>query len=501
VNILKEHLRITIETLHRHGASQHEIARRIGVDRKTIRNYTRKVNSSGVATGSTNIKGLSAGTHQRSPAAGACSACEAHRAWIEAQVQQGRNAQSIYQDLVEKYAFAHRYNSVKRFVRTLKRIDPQRFDVLECEPGEEAQVDFGQGALTMHSSGKYRRPLLFVMTLKYSGKSFRRVVWKGNQQVWAQLHEQAFRKFGGSVRYVVLDNLKQGVSRADLYEPELNPVYTALLAHYSAVADTCRVRDPNRKGTVESAIRHTQDTALKGRKFQSIEEQNAFLDHWEERWAAPRIHGRKKRQVMKMFVEEERPRLQPLPLDSFRFFKHGSRIVDDSGLVQIEGSYYTALPAALHSQVNVRIYEDEIEILGPTGEVLRRHEKRKHQGEFCIPKADRLFNPSRETARLVDEMNKIGTHTAALARIIFEKRGRPGQRLIYALAQLSRTHQRDDIEAVCAHVLANGTASYRNIKRALEQRAAAAVESQAPMQLVQADRTPSALRSACARSE
>ena len=68
--------------------------------------------------------------------------------------------------------FEHRYNSVKRFVRGLKSRDPERFDVLESLPGE-AQVDFGLGAVTLKANGKYRRPYLFVMTLKYSGKSFR----------------------------------------------------------------------------------------------------------------------------------------------------------------------------------------------------------------------------------------------------------------------------------------------------------------------------------------
>ena len=70
---------------------------------------------------------------------------------------------------------------------------PERFDVLEFLPGEEAQVDYGQGALTLTAGGKYKKPYLFVMTLKYSGKSFRKVVWKTSQEVWAQLHEEAFR--------------------------------------------------------------------------------------------------------------------------------------------------------------------------------------------------------------------------------------------------------------------------------------------------------------------
>jgi transposase len=180
----------------------------------------------------------------------AVSACEIHREWIEQQVQLGRNAQSIYQDLVERSGFPHRYNSVKRFVRALKAREPERFDVLECLPGEEAQVDYGQGALTRLPNGKYRRPYLYVTTLKYSGKSFRKVAWKADQESWARLHEEAFRTFGGSVQYVVLDNLKQGVIRPDLYEPAINPVYAAMLAHYGAVADATRVADPNRKACV-----------------------------------------------------------------------------------------------------------------------------------------------------------------------------------------------------------------------------------------------------------
>jgi transposase len=301
LNVLKSHLRITIETLLAKGASQHEIARRTGVDRKTVRRYQA---NSPMATGSGVGEGQNPPPRPPALPKHSSSACEPHRAWIEAQVGLGRNATSIYQDLVELFGFEQRYNSVKRFVRGLKARDPDRFDVLESLPGEEAQVDFGLGAPTRKANGRYGRPSLFVMTLKYSGKSFRKVVWTADQESWGRLHEEAFRTFGGSVAYAVLDNLKSGVIRPDLYEPELNPVYAAMLAHYGVVADTCRISDPNRKGTVENAIQHTQDTALMGRRFDSVEAQNDWLAHWEERWAAPRIHGRKKRQVLAMFEEE-----------------------------------------------------------------------------------------------------------------------------------------------------------------------------------------------------
>jgi hypothetical protein len=173
-------------------------------------------------------------------------------------------------------------------------------------------------------------------------------------------------------QYVGLDNLKEGVIRPDIYDPQLNPRYAQMLQHYGVVADPCRVCDPNRKGTVENAIQHTQSTALKGRKYEAIETQNAWLAHWEERWAAPRIHGRKKRQVLEMFREEQ-PYLRPLPLQAFRYYKPGVRMVDDAGVVQVEGSYYAASPAPLYSKVQVRICDQEIEIYRADGQLLRRH--------------------------------------------------------------------------------------------------------------------------------
>ena len=479
---MKAHLRTTIETLLSCGASHREIKRRTGVDRKTIRRYALASNSPGVATGSAGIPEQTPPPRPPAPAEGAplsaapssptgTSACEPHRTWIESQLQLGRNAQSLYQGLVEQRDFEHRYNSVKRFVARLKARAPERFDVLEFLPGEECQVDYGQGAPALWKPGQYKRPYLFVMTLKYSGKSFRKVVWKTDQEIWARLHEEAWRSFGGCCQYVVLDNLKEGVLRPDIYEPELNPVYAAILKHYGVVADPCRVGDPDRKGTVENAIQHTQGTALKGRKFDSIEDQNAWLAHWEERWAAPRIHGRKKRQVLEMYREEQ-PHLRALPLEGFRCFKSGTRTVDDAGLVQVEGSYYAALPAPLHSAVQVRIYSREIEILDAAGVVLRRHPKSEHKGQFVIGREDRIFNPSRETARLLAKAAKIGPNTEQVAQKLFAHLGRPGQRALYGLTNLARTHKCADIEAVCTRFLDVECISYAAIRRALERQAA-----------------------------
>jgi transposase len=477
VNVLKPNLRISIQTLLQAGKAQREIARMVGVDPRTVRRIEREAKCPGVATGFSAGKAdfLGQNAPPRPPApkpVATPSACEMHREWIESQVLLGRNAMSIYQDLVEGRGFTNAYNSVKRFVSVLKAREPERFDVLDALPGEEAQVDFGQGALTRLPNGKYRRPHLFVMTLKYSGKSFRKVIWKADQESWARLHEEAFRTFGGCVQYVVLDNLKQGVLRPDLYEPAINPVYAAMLAHYGAVADAARVADPNRKGTVENAIQHTQSTALKGRKFESIEEQNTWLARWEERWAAPRIHGRKKRQVLAMFAEEK-PALKVLPAMRFRYFRETSNTVDDSGLVQVLRSYYAAIPAAPGDIVTVRLYDHDVEIFDGTGTLLRRHPRSTEPGHFEMQESDRIFNPSRETVRLLAKAAKLGPHSLELARDIFLRLGRSGQKALYGMTNLPRHHAKEDIESAAKRVLSLSRPTYHALKTILEHQAAA----------------------------
>jgi transposase len=150
-------LRISVRTLLDAGKSQREIERVLGVDRKTIRRIQQQSKSPGVPTGNCAGKtGETAETSEQNPPprpptqkpVATPSACELHREWIESQVALRRNAMSIYQDLCEKFGFTHQYTSVKRFVARLKAREPERFDVLDALPGEEAQVDFGQGALT-----------------------------------------------------------------------------------------------------------------------------------------------------------------------------------------------------------------------------------------------------------------------------------------------------------------------------------------------------------------
>lgn len=495
MNVLKPSLQTTIKTLLSKEISQREIGRKTGIDRKTIRRYARLCDLSvteqaddlksptslEVATGSEDSDVENPPPRPPAPEPKmpkyVRSACESQREWIEEQVRRGRNAMAIYQDLVELFGFAHRYNSVKRFVRLLRKKDPEQYDRLEFLMGEEAQVDYGQGAPAIHSSGKYRRPRLFIMTLKYSGRAFRKVVWNSSKETWCRLHEEAFRYFTGCPQYVTLDNLKEGVIKPDIYEPELNPLYGAMLKHYSVTADPARVGDSDRKGTVENAVKYTQNTGLKGRKFESIEAQNDWLLHWEDRWASRRIHGRVKRQVEELF-EEERSYLQLLPLMSFRYFQQETRTVYDDGTIQVGNSYYAASPAPIGREVVIRIYDDQVEILDPVCmEVIRRHPKSRRPGSLLLDPADRIFNPSRETDRLLAQAECIGPHSFDLCERWFKEEGRCGQRRMYALVNLVRHYAACHVEKAAEVAEHNGIRSSKAIRRMVESMAA---EAEAP---------------------
>lgn len=487
VNVLKPHKRNDVLALVRAKISYREIERRLGVRRETVARYAQEAGLCEEKPKAATLTEVATGfVVQNRPAEAtrppafwevlpvrapkrAQSACVPHQKWIEDQVLLGRNAVAIYQDLAERFGFTHRYNSVKRFVRSLKRKAPEVYDVLEFLPGEEAQVDYGQGALTLHpKTGRYRRPRLFVMTLRYSRRSFRKVVWESSKITWARLHEEAFRYFGGCTQYVVLDNLKEGVLKSDIYLPQLNATYAAMLAHYGVVADPARVQDPDRKGTVEKAIDHTQSTCLKGLKFNSIDEQNERLRDWEQNWASKRVHGRAKRQVEEMF-QEERPHLNALPLAGFRYFEQEERTVWSDTLVEVKGSYYHAPPEFIGQRVPVRIFESTIEILSPvTLEVARRHVRSTRKGKFNIDDKDRIFNPCRDTYRLFQQADEIGEATGKLARIMFADEGRPGQRRVMALVALARKFAHEEIERASARTLARGGRRGHIVKRLLQ---------------------------------
>jgi transposase len=415
----------------------------------------------------------------RSPSA---SACGPYRDAIELALSGGRNAMAIWQDLVDTYGFAAGYQSVRRFVTKLRgKQTPVACAVIETAPGEELQVDYGTGPMVRDPhSGKYRRTRLFVLTLGYSRKSVRLLVSRSSSQIWAELHEKAFRRLGGCTRVVVLDNLREGVLAPDIYDPLLNPLYRDVLQHYGTVPLPCRVGHADRKGKVESGVGHAQKTPLKGLRFESLEEAQTYLDHWEARWADTRIHGTTKRQVAVMFTEE-RPFLLPLPVEPFRYYQYGERTVHLDGCVEVEAAYYSAPPGWIGRCVQVQWDSRQVRLLNPdNGQLLREH-LRQARGRHRIQDEDRPKKTPPSTVQLLCRAGKAGLQIGALCRGMHDQHGETAVRRILGVLSLAKKYGATTVNDACAAALEMGVCDYRFVRRYLER------NPQLPLSLRQVD--------------
>ena len=404
----------------------------------------------------------------RAPAA---SACEPYRDLIVEAVMRGRNAVAIYQDLVDDHGFRSGYASVGRFVRKLRgTAAPEARVVIETAPGQEAQVDYGEGPMVRdRESGKYRRTRLFVFTLGYSRKSVRLLAWKSSVRIWAELHERAFRRIGGATAVVVLDNLREGVITPDIYDPALNPLYRDVLAHYGVVGLPCRVRDPDRKGKVESGVGHAQKTPLAGLRFENLEEAQTYLDRWETNWADTRIHGTTKRQVLAMFAEEK-PHLRELPVEPFRYYQYGERTVHLDGCVEVEAAYYGAPPGWIGCAVQVQWDGVRVRLLDPkTGQLLREH-LRQERGRHRIQDEDRPSKTPQTTTVLLTRTRIAGKHIGALCAEIHREGGEPGVRRILGVMSLAKKYGAPIVDDAAKAALELGAPNYRFLRRYLERR-------------------------------
>jgi len=453
------------------GWSYRRIQRETGVDRGTVARYDprREPKSAKVPTGPT-------ANAARVPT-GPQSACEPYRHIIEAAATKGLSAQRIWQDLREDCHFSHGYDSVKRFVRRLKRHRPEVVAVMEHPPGEEAQVDFFQGPPTLDpENGKWRRPWIFRMILSCCGHSYEEPLWRQEKVPFMRAHENAFLDFGGVPHVVRLDNLKAGVARACLYDPDIAELYAAFAKHWGFIPLPCRPRHPQEQGVVERGGGYLKNNALKGRKFNSLEELDAFLKHWNRTVARVRIHGRTRKQVYTHFLEVEKPALKPVPAERFSFFEVGTRSVHPDGYVEVDRAYY-AVPDRLLGD-EVRVYWDE--------RLVRIYHQGQCVGVYTKAPAGTFsgrdeYRPAHKPARqqayqenLLAKAEHIGERALAWAKAAIEERDVRAYRLLQGMIALTRKHPKERVDWACGIALEHRLFRHKQLRRLVEQAAARA---------------------------
>src|SRR5882672_527404 len=475
MNQLKVNRQHTIVSLFEQGWSKRRIARELALDRATVRKYLAGVTpkSPTPQTGSAESPEAKSPTHPHTGSVsklGPASLCDPWRAQIQKAFEAGLSVQRIYQDLVVEHQFAGSYYAVRRFVLRQHGGAELPFRRMECEPGQELQVDFGQGAWVVEN-GKRRRAHLFRGVLSHSRKGYSEAVWRQTSESFIRCLENAFRHFGGVTATVVIDNLKAGVIQADWFDPEINPKLEEFARHYGTAILPTKPAMPRHKGKVEAGVKYAQNSAVKGRSFESLAAHNLFLTEWEKNVADTRIHGTTRQQVGKLFLEVEKPALLPLPAGLFPVFEEAQRTVHRDGYVEFKRAYYSAPPEYVGRQVWVR----------QEARLLRIHNTRREQialhalaepGKFTTDPAHlhsrKRHIIERGVDHLLDRCRLLGPLTGTWAEAMHQARGPQGLRVMLGLLQLAEKHPTAELEKATRLSTHHGAWRLRDLKRLLE---------------------------------
>lgn len=128
---------------------------------------------------------------------------------------------------------------------------------------------------------------------------------------------RAFNFFGAVPKTVLLDNLKAGIIKPDIYDPTINRTYAELERYYGFIADPAKVRIARHKGRVERSVSICRQQILAGRTFKDIEEANTRALKWcrhENAHAVTRTTGQT---PWEMFEGKEKARMLALPEKEF----------------------------------------------------------------------------------------------------------------------------------------------------------------------------------------
>jgi hypothetical protein len=273
--------------------------------------------------------------------------------------------------------------------------------------------------------------------------------------------ENAFLHFGGVPKTLVPDNLKAAVIKADWYDPELNPKLRSFSEHYGTVLLPTKPRTPRHKGKVERGVDYVQENALKGRTFASLGEQNDHLLHWETTVADTRIHGTTRKQVQKLFLENERHALAPIPLDRFPCFQEAQRKVSRDGHVSVAKSYYSVPPEYLGRTLWIRWDSRLVRVMNDRMEVICTHATQP-QGKFSTLRehiaSEKISPVERGADWLLKKVGYIGPNTRNWSLGLVANRGVESVRVLHGLLNLIGKHPSSVIEKACE--LAHAGESY-----------------------------------------
>lgn len=365
--------------------------------------------------------------------------------------------------------FCERYTDFK------SRLDPVMRQHYEF--GEKCFVDYAGDTVPIinFQTGEIRQAQLFVGALGASNYTYADLSWSQNCYSWLSSHKRMFEFYGGVPKILVPDNLKSGVTKADFYEPDINPAFSDFAAYYEVGVIPARVREPRDKAKVENAVLQAERwiiAALRNRKFFSLEEANEavrlLLKELNEK-PFQKMDGSRE----SLFHNQERPALRPLPASPYEIYEWKKARVGIDYHVEVDGHYYSVPHRYVKEQVEVHLRPQVVSFFHK-GIRIASHKRSFSKGfttlhEHMPLKHQKMTEWNAE--RIISWAGKIGPSTALMAQKIMERRFVPEQgfRSCLGLLRLSKFYPTERLEQGCLRALEFGAFSYKSVKSILEK--------------------------------
>lgn len=340
---------VMILDLHRQGMSVSDIARRVGLDRKTVRKY--------IAGGLEPpiykprkprpllIDGFAPYLRERLAAYPELSG---RRLWRE----------------VRELGFSGGYTSVTGFLHDIRPPEAPAFERrFETPPGRQAQVDFAQFRTEFTDDpGQMRIVWLFSMVLGHSRLIWGRFVAHQDLQTVLRCHVAAFEALGGAPSEILYDRMRTAVTGEDAEGVVIfNKSLIELGRHYGFLPKACRPYRAKTKGKVERPFRYIREDFFLARSFRDLDDLNAQFRQWLDGVANVRTHATTQRVVAEHFAEE-RPSFEPLPAGAFQAVLRLDRRITREGMVSVNGNQYSVPELTRKRAVEVQVLAGEVRI-------------------------------------------------------------------------------------------------------------------------------------------
>ncbi|MEE9280131.1 MAG: IS21 family transposase [Myxococcota bacterium] len=341
---------------------------------------------------------------------------------------------------------------------------------LHTLPGEQAQVDWGHfGHVQV---GQARRSLsAFVMVLGWSRALHVLFTLDQTMESFLRGHVEAFTYFRGVARTLLYDNLKSAVLARQGNAIEFHPRLLELAGHYHFLPRPCAVARGNEKGRVERQIRFLRDRFFAARRFRDVDDLNAQFLRWREDWAHARPCPGDPSKTVAQALEEERPRLLPLPEHPFECSRVVARVSGKTPYLRFDRNDYSIPPNLVRKPLTLVATPDEVRILDGSDEVAR-HRRSYDKGQ-CIEDPRHIaalvaFKRAARAPKGRDALCAALSHAEAFFEATLER----GLALSSTAAQLRRLlddYGPQATDAALALTLRRGTPTPSSVAHWLEQ--------------------------------